>query len=133
VACACITLRDEDVGLERSQRLRGNLQPARIAGTPAISAFPHTALTLGDADIAAVDPSERRQRLLECRRAGSISRIAFRLAHQHCDESNAPLLLRARRERPPYGSAAEQRDEVASMRNRNDSGIVKPIPLPWSD
>jgi hypothetical protein len=123
VACACITLRDEDVGLERSQRLRGNLQPARIAGTPAIF----------DADIAAVDPSERRQRLLECRRAGSISRIAFRLAHQHCDESNAQLLLRARRERPPYGSAAEQRDEVASMRNRNDSGIVKPIPLPWSD
>jgi hypothetical protein len=102
-ARACITLRDEDVGLERSQRLRGGLQAARIAGTPAIF----------DADIAAVDPSERRQRLLECRRAGSISRIAFRLAHQHCDD-NAPLLLRPRRERPRKRRAAEQRDELAA-------------------
>jgi hypothetical protein len=35
-------------------------------------------------------------------------------AHDHADAPHPLALLRARRERPPYGSAAEQREEVAS-------------------
>src|SRR5262245_1054022 len=92
--------------------MRG-LQAARIAGAPAIF----------DADITAVDPSERSERLPECCGAVSVSRIAFRLTHQHSDEPDAWFVLRARRDRPHYRTA-DQRDELATPHSITSSAMA---------
>jgi hypothetical protein len=57
---------------------------------------------------------------------------------EHADTPHPLALLRARRERPRGGRAAEQRDELAtphsitsSARTRIESGIVNPIAFAW--
>jgi hypothetical protein len=54
-----------------------------------------------DPHVAAVDPSQRRQPLLEDRHAGLKFRIVRRGGHQHTDPPQRALArLRPRRERP---------------------------------
>src|SRR5215813_8781721 len=74
-----------------------------------------------DAHIMAVDPAQFPQPAQERRDAGSAFRIVRGGAHEHADTSHLVGLLRARRERPGDGRAAEERYELAAFHSITSS------------
>src|SRR5262249_28180498 len=65
--------------------------------------------------VAADGPAQQRQPLQERPDAGLKYHIIRGCVQEHADPPHALTLLRARRERPRYRSAAEQRDECAAL------------------
>src|SRR5262249_43366076 len=63
--------------------------------------------------IAALDPAQLLQSLLERREADLHARIVRSPGHEHADAAHLLGLLRARRERPRGCCAAEERNEFA--------------------
>jgi hypothetical protein len=128
VACrkgATAALVNAIVRPERDQLHREFAKAISVASGPAVI----------DPHIAAVGPAQLLQSLHECREAGLTYRMVFGERHEHTD---APDLrrLRARRERPRHGRAADERDEVASFHSITSSarpssigGTVRPIVL----
>src|SRR6516164_2392446 len=87
-------------------------------------------------DVEAIGPAEHRKPLLQCIDPGLTFSIVLCERLQHGDPPHLIGLLRARRERPRRGCAAEQRDEVAplhsstsSARPDSGSGMVRPSVL----
>src|SRR5262245_5602546 len=96
---------EEDVGRERGQFLRLSANCGGIGCGPA-GVDPH---------IAADDPSQQRQRLLERSEARLPDRIVRSRGREHANAPHLVALLRARRERPRCGRATEQRNERAAF------------------
>src|SRR5262249_22829078 len=85
-----------------------------------------------DTQITALLPAERTEPLHQGGGIRIPHGVVWR-SHQHADASHALALLRARRERPRNGCAAEQRDEVSpvhsitsSARASSAGGTVSP-------
>src|SRR5262249_10190511 len=94
---------EDRVGSQINQFFCEGLYPIRISGAPAKF----------DPKIAAIGPSQLRERTPECREVRLHSRIALRIARQHADPPYLLGLLRPRDQRPPSRRAADQRDELA--------------------
>src|SRR4051794_28650822 len=97
----------DDVGCERGQFRRVSANLGRIGSGPARV----------DPYVAADGPAQQRQRLQERRDPGLKLRIVRNCVQEYADAPHALALLRARRERPCYRRAAEQRDELATARH----------------
>src|SRR5215469_13773265 len=90
-----------------------------------------------DLHITADGPAQKRLRLQERSKEGLKSRIVRGCGQEHANASHAFALLRARRERPRGGRAAEQRDDLAALHHSitssasasNLSGIWRPSAL----
>jgi hypothetical protein len=95
----------DDIGPERDEFSRVFANVVGIPGRPAGL----------EAHVAALDPARLLQPLRKLRQRGLELLICGGLAQQHADGAHTLALLRARRERPPGGSAAEQRDERAPV------------------
>src|SRR5262249_1548882 len=102
-----------------------------FASTLGISGAP----TLVNSHIATLDPARLPQAIQERCQTGLPFRTVGR-AHERPEAPHWTALLRARRERPRSGRAAEQRDELAprhsitsSAMARTPGGIVRPSDL----
>src|SRR5262249_18339816 len=84
-----------------------------------------------DADIAALRPSEPLELLSKFHDARLGFRIVLGQAHQHPDAPHCLRLLRARRERPSDGSAAEERDERAPLHSITSSASASSLSGIW--
>src|SRR5262249_44049275 len=67
-----------------------------------------------DLNVVADAPTRLLQPLQKCRVAGLRLRIVRGVRHEHADAPQALALLRARRERPRHGRAAEKQYELAA-------------------
>src|SRR5262245_10941098 len=94
---------EDRVGSQIDQFFCEGLYPIRISGAPAKF----------DPKIAAIGPSQLRERTPECREVRLHSRIALRIAHQHADAPHLLRLLRTRPERPRR-RAADEGDELTA-------------------
>src|SRR5215469_6531355 len=74
-------------------------------------------------DIAVLGPPEHLEPLPKRNNAGQYFRIVLDVWMEEHDATHARRLLRARRERP-RGSAAEQRDELASLHSITSSAAT---------
>src|SRR5262249_1708978 len=99
------------VWLQCDQRLREGLDPAGIAGGPAMI----------KSKAAALHPSQFLQRLMERLHHRLRFQIAFGKVRQQANSAHALGLLPARRARPRGRRAAEPREEVASFHLRDRS------------
>src|SRR5262249_32647583 len=86
--------------------------------------------------VAAIDPTQIRNRSSERGNVSLPHGIVFVAPHQHADAAHSVRLLRARRKRPRDCRATKEGDELApshsitsSARSRKASGIVRPIAL----
>src|SRR6516162_5423350 len=113
----------EDIGRHAYEFLREGVHAVDIASGVAVV----------DLDIASLGPSKRGERVHKLRDGAPVIRVAFETEREYADPPHPLGLLRARRQRPYRGRAAEQRYERAALhsitssaRSRNDSGIVSP-------
>jgi hypothetical protein len=89
--------------LQADQLLRERSHPIDVIACP----------TKFHPQVAAIGPTQARERLRE-RRDDSLRRgIVFVAPHEHADAPHSVALLRARRERPSGDRAAERSDEFA--------------------
>src|SRR5262249_21523269 len=58
-------------------------------------------------------------------------RIALSLGHKHADPPHAFGLLRARRERPRHGRAAEERNKLAALHSITSSAATSSLSGTW--
>src|SRR5262249_1479194 len=94
----------------------------RDLGKALAASFPPTVL---DCNGATLDPAEFPQSLYKC---GCPCALSFRrAADEVADGRQLARLLRARRERPGSGSAAEKRDEIAPLHSITSSGIASRV------
>src|SRR5262249_2396938 len=84
-----------------------------------------------DPRIAAIAPAQLLQGLLERREAGLTLRIVCGPAHEYADAPHALALLRARRERPHNGRAAEPRGELAALHSITESARATSLSGIW--
>src|SRR5262249_38279129 len=119
-------MRENEIGLQRSEFLRESLHQLGVERGPAIV----------EPDIAALRPPEFLESLLKFGDYGLSFPIAPSIRHQHADPPHALGLLRPRRERPRRRRAAEQRDELAALHsitssalNRTEVGSSRPSDL----
>src|SRR5215475_2640063 len=104
----------DDVGLQADQLLREPLYPNDVTAEPT-KVHPH---------VAAIGPTQVRNRLRERRDDSLRQGIGFVERHEHADAPDPPVLLRARRERPRRRRAAEQRDECAALHSITSSAMA---------
>src|SRR5438874_13329280 len=74
--------------------------------------------------VNAFRPAHRPKLVSEGRHARLDVAVALGKGHQNTDLSRARFLLRARRERPRDGRAAEQRDELAPFHSMTSSAMA---------
>src|SRR5262249_44727806 len=104
-----VRLRKEDIRLRRDCFVSVGKQPLSTTCRKEIV----------DLEIATYSPAKLLQALLQC--DGTILRFrVIRSPHQHNNATHTDI-LRARRERPRSGRAAEQRDEGAPLHLRGHS------------
>src|SRR5262249_35460430 len=106
-----------DLRAERDQLRPVLTRTLGIAGAPA----------LADPHVAAVGPAQLLQALQEGREASLAFRTVRARAHEHADPPHALGLLRARRERPRYRRAAEERYECAPLHSITSSAIASRV------
>ncbi len=83
-------MRENEIGLQRSEFLRESLRQLWVERGPAIV----------EPDVAALRPPKFLESLLEFGDEGLSFPVALSICHQHADPPHALSLLRARRERP---------------------------------
>src|SRR5262249_18239887 len=109
--CTRMASGEDDVGRERGQFVRLSANCGGIGCGPA-GVDPH---------IAADDPSQQRQRLLEHPDARLPDRIVRSRGREHANAPHLGALLRARRGRPRSDRAAKQRYELAALHSITSS------------
>jgi hypothetical protein len=123
-ARGCAACSQKNIRSERNQFWRIPLIKVRVARAPAIL----------DAHVAACDPSQLLQSLLECRYAGLTFWIVCGRVHKHADQPHLFGLLCTRGDRSCGSCAAEKRDEFPSshcLSEAQDGASYRLNPMRW--